>query len=169
MTITLSRTWAEPRILRTLLLHPHLQDVDSAFRDDPVYVMRADGNTIAGYAVIRRGKHADKLKSLFTYPAFRGQGVASALVKAVKTDADRPLYLTCKEYMVEFYRKRGFRMMTKTPPWLRLRLWFCNAVLSSVYNHRWFAMSVVPKRRRFSGVTSRRSFSLRARRLKTSR
>lgn len=146
MNILLTRLWQEPAVVRNIVLHPHLQDVDSVLTNDLLYTLRVDGG-IAAYAVVRRGKRVDRLKSVFTFPEYRGRGMATSLLKAVLDEAHQPLLLTCKEHMVRFYARLGFLPSSSVPWFVRLRLLFCNNLLATLYPHRWFAMTFIPRKR----------------------
>ena len=52
-----------------------------------------------------------ELSSLAVRPAFRGQGIARALIEHLLEDAPRPVYLTCRSDLGEMYEKFGFRAL----------------------------------------------------------
>jgi N-acetylglutamate synthase-like GNAT family acetyltransferase len=52
-----------------------------------------------------------ELASLAVRPAYRHQGIASALIAHLLDDAPRPVYLTCRSGLEEFYEKFGFRTL----------------------------------------------------------
>lgn len=53
-----------------------------------------------------------ELASIATAPAWRGKGVASAMVQKLIDEGPRPLYLTCLSSMGTFYQKFGFRSIS---------------------------------------------------------
>ena len=55
------------------------------------------------------GEDILELASLAVYPAYRKQGVASAIMNHLLKNSPRPLYLMCKSPMGPFYEKFGFR------------------------------------------------------------
>lgn len=52
-----------------------------------------------------------ELASLVVRPDFRGQGLARKLIEHILAEAPRPLYLTCRSGLREFYEKFGFRAL----------------------------------------------------------
>jgi len=62
-----------------------------------------------------------ELASLAVRPAHRHQGIARALIEHLLQTAPRPVYLTCRSSLGQFYEKFGFRAL-KThdlPPYYR--------------------------------------------------
>jgi len=52
-----------------------------------------------------------ELASLAVDDAFRGQGVARALIEQLVTQSPRPLYLMCRPELSGFYERFGFRVI----------------------------------------------------------
>ncbi|MFO7624595.1 MAG: GNAT family N-acetyltransferase, partial [Anaerolineales bacterium] len=65
------------------------------------------------------GSH--ELASIAVAPAWRGQGVASALVERLITTPKQPLYLTCRAHLGAFYERFGFNAIqpAEMPPYFR--------------------------------------------------
>lgn len=68
--------------------------------------------------------HSDgslELASLAVIPAWRGRGVARALIEAQLSAAPRPLYLTCRAELGPFYEQFGFHPLRREamPPYFQ--------------------------------------------------
>ena len=57
------------------------------------------------------GDGSVELASLAVVPSMRGQGLASAIIHHLVSEAPRPLYLTCRSPLGIFYEKFGFRIV----------------------------------------------------------
>jgi N-acetylglutamate synthase-like GNAT family acetyltransferase len=53
-----------------------------------------------------------ELASIAVAPAWRGQGMARAIIEHLLSDSSRPLWLTCVSTLVPFYTRFGFREVT---------------------------------------------------------
>ena len=62
---------------------------------------------------LRRFTGAQELGSLVVASAWRGQGLAAALITQLITTASEPLYLECQGKLAPFYRQFGFRPVTR--------------------------------------------------------
>lgn len=62
-----------------------------------------------------------ELASIAVVPAWRGQGVARAIIKRLISSYHGRLYLTCRSGLRTFYEKFGFRLTTpeELPPYFR--------------------------------------------------
>ncbi len=58
------------------------------------------------------GKQVE-LASLVVRNDFRGQGIARKLIEHILADSPRPLYLTCRSGLGNFYRKFGFDALSE--------------------------------------------------------
>jgi amino-acid N-acetyltransferase len=81
-----------------------------------------DENRLIGCGQIKvhqDGSH--ELASIAVAPAWRGQGVASVLVKRLITTSKQPLYLTCRSHLGAFYERFGFKVVqpAEMPPYFR--------------------------------------------------
>jgi N-acetylglutamate synthase-like GNAT family acetyltransferase len=79
---------------------------------------------IVGIGAVKQ--HADssrELASIAVLPEWRGRGVASAIIHYLLAREGGPLYLTCRDTMVPFYLRFGFRRIDRdemTPYFRRL-------------------------------------------------
>lgn len=79
---------------------------------------------IVGIGAVKQ--HADgsrELASIAVLPEWRGRGVASAVIHSLIARESGPLYLTCRDTMVPFYIRFGFRRIDRdemTPYFRRL-------------------------------------------------
>jgi N-acetylglutamate synthase-like GNAT family acetyltransferase len=52
-----------------------------------------------------------ELASLAVYPGWRSKGIARSLITRLLDGAPRPLYLTCRSGLLDFYQKFGFQVL----------------------------------------------------------
>jgi amino-acid N-acetyltransferase len=80
---------------------------------------------IAGCAQVKpHGDGTRELASLVVLPSYRGQGLARRLIETLQTEAQPPLYLTCRSSLVSLYQRFGFRLVEDeelTPYFRRLK------------------------------------------------
>lgn len=84
----------------------------------------ADGNWLGCAQVKPHGDGTRELASLVVVPAWRGRGLARALILHFQAQAGPPLYLTCRAELEPLYARFGFRSLgeAELPPYfLRLR------------------------------------------------
>jgi amino-acid N-acetyltransferase len=79
---------------------------------------------IVGIGQIKDYPGAQELGSLVVLPAYRGQGIAAALIAALEARAGRPLYLLCQDKMTTYYAQFGYRTIAwlDAPVILKLKL-----------------------------------------------
>jgi N-acetylglutamate synthase-like GNAT family acetyltransferase len=67
------------------------------------------------------GDGSRELASIAVQPAWRGQGVARAIIQRLLEVHSRPLYLNCRSSLGPFYEKFGFRTIPESemPPYFR--------------------------------------------------
>jgi Acetyltransferase (GNAT) domain len=125
-TIPQSLTWQALSFLRCEW--PFLFTGDNRLRTRPLggpgttYVVRADGKVLLSYAevlrvtAIRASEPARVLglSNVFTFPPYRGEGHASAIIRAVTgiiSDSDAKLaILFCEKELEPFYAARGWQV-----------------------------------------------------------
>jgi N-acetylglutamate synthase-like GNAT family acetyltransferase len=67
-----------------------------------------------------------ELASIAVAPAWRGRGVARAIIKYLLSNSSRPLWLTCVSTLAPFYARFGFReviALADMPPYFRRVSW----------------------------------------------
>jgi len=82
----------------------------------------AEGVPFMGCAQLKRHRDGSlELASLAVEPAYRGQGVARALLVHLLADSPRPLFLMCQPNLEPLYQKFGFRVIGREvmPPYFR--------------------------------------------------
>jgi len=67
------------------------------------------GRMLGCVQVKTHGGGAKELASLVVVPAWRGRGVARALVEHLQQCSNSPLWLTCRSGLIPFYSRFGFR------------------------------------------------------------
>jgi len=82
----------------------------------------ANGETL-GYGQIKTHRDGSReLASLVVRQAWRGRGVARAILRHLMREAGPPLWLMCRSGLVPFYRRFGFaeiRRGRRLPPYFR--------------------------------------------------
>ena len=94
--------WARPE-----WLHERAQALLAA---GPVQIYLAwIGSVPASTALVYLGDDAGLVESVVTRPSYRGRGLASALIRQIQADAQRPLLLDVEEEdLLSFYTHLGF-------------------------------------------------------------
>jgi amino-acid N-acetyltransferase len=109
--------------IRRLIQREHLNPMSLDWRHFTLAV-DADGNWL-GFAQIKlHGDGTRELASLVVVPAWRGRGLARALIRHFQAQAGPPLYLTCRAALEPLYTRFGFRSLgdVELPPYfLKLR------------------------------------------------
>lgn len=71
-----------------------------------------EGDVFIGCGQLKpHGDGTTEMSSIAVTPAWRKQGVASAIIQKLMVDGPRPLYLTCLGHNGPFYEKFGFRRL----------------------------------------------------------
>jgi amino-acid N-acetyltransferase len=80
-----------------------------------------DGQVIGAVQIKRHGDGSRELASLAVIPERGGQGVGSALVRALLATETGPVYLTCADRLEGYYARFGFRRLepAEMPPYFR--------------------------------------------------
>jgi N-acetylglutamate synthase-like GNAT family acetyltransferase len=123
--------------IRALVRNEHLNPLGLDWRNFLVAEDSA-GRLVAIGAVKTHGDGSRELASIATIPDARGRGAASAVIREILARAEslaagRPLYLTCRHSMKEFYEAFGFREIGtgEMPPYFR-RLYGLVSVMSKL-------------------------------------
>lgn len=100
------------RAIRRLVRTARINPVGLDWRRFIVAVTPMDGVIGCGQIKPHRetnGSTCLELASIAVEPSWRGQGVASAIVKHLLTNHPSPIYLTCRASLGAFYQKFGFQ------------------------------------------------------------
>ena len=108
-----------------------IRDLVNAARINPtgldwqrfVVVVSSDGEIIGCGQVKPHKDGSSELASIVGAPAWRGNGVASAMIEHLVAADPGPLYLTCRSGLGPFYEKFGLRVVDQsemTPYFRRL-------------------------------------------------
>ncbi len=80
-------------------------------------VARDAAGGVVGCAQVKPHRDgARELASIVTVEAWRGRGVATALIRRWMEDVGPPLWLTCRSGLVPFYVRFGFREVPQEEP-----------------------------------------------------
>jgi N-acetylglutamate synthase-like GNAT family acetyltransferase len=62
-----------------------------------------------------------ELASISVHPAWRGQGIATAIIESLLANHTAPIYLTCRASLGSFYERFGFQSIQEAvmPPYFR--------------------------------------------------
>jgi N-acetylglutamate synthase-like GNAT family acetyltransferase len=75
-------------------------------------------HVIASGQIKPHGDGTRELASIATFPEYRSQGLASAIIQRLVVETPHPLYLVCLEHNGSFYARFGFRELAphEMPP-----------------------------------------------------
>ncbi len=128
--------WVEGEVLLICTLRPATKDDFPAIRaliyaarinplglDWRRFVLAVDeGGAPIGCGQVKTHRDGSReLASIAVQPAWRGQGVARAIIQHLLAAHPPPLYLTCRPSLGPFYEKFGFRVIAEPemPPYFR--------------------------------------------------
>lgn len=97
----------DAKAIRRLIRRVHINPMGLDWRRFVVAVDESDNMLGCGQLKPHRGGVLE-LASIAVEHAHRGRGIARALIKHLIAAAPRPLYLTCRFSLGDFYRKWGF-------------------------------------------------------------
>lgn len=103
-----SRVLRHPKIIWTILTHiPTLDPLVIVLNSKIILAKSADGK-IAAFVAIKKFNDGYELGTVYTYPKYRNQGLASNLIQQALSTY-QPIGLLCKRELVSYYEKFGFR------------------------------------------------------------
>jgi N-acetylglutamate synthase-like GNAT family acetyltransferase len=79
---------------------------------------------IIGIGQLKPYRDCTELGSLVTLRAYRGKGVAAAIIAALEAKATFPLYLICRDIMEAYYQQFGYKRISwqESPLTLKTKL-----------------------------------------------
>jgi len=98
---------ADATAIRRLIWQERLNPLSLDWRRFTLAV-DAQGRMLACAQIKPHGGGARELASLAVLPAWRGRGLAGALIALLQVQSGPPLYLTCRAALVPFYAQHGF-------------------------------------------------------------
>lgn len=101
---------SESGVIKDLI---HLAGINPMGLDWKRFVVAVDNREqVIGIGQIKpHGTEVLELASIAVFPAYRGQGIARAIIEHLLRDSPRPLYLMCESSLGPLYEKFGFRGM----------------------------------------------------------
>ncbi len=107
--------------IRRLIRQEHLDPSTTHWQR--FLVAEVDGQ-IVSIGQVKEYPGCQELGSLVTLPAYRGQGIAAAVIAALEARAGRPLYLLCRDRMEPYYTPFGYHTIgwRDAPKALKLKL-----------------------------------------------
>jgi N-acetylglutamate synthase-like GNAT family acetyltransferase len=113
---------ADQRAIRALIASEQLNPFSLDWRR---FVIAVDpGGEMIGCGQVKpHGDGSFELASVAVLPAWRGQGVAGAIIEHLLASQPGPVFLTCADRLENFYRRFGFRIVGRnemTPYFRRL-------------------------------------------------
>ena len=105
-----------------------------------------DGELIGCARVKNHKGNIREIATVVVVKSWRGKGVAAAGLKYIQAGFPRPLWGTCLNNLVPYYKKLGFLEVTggKLPPCFRRRQRLFNGLLSLFRSRKRLAVIVLP-------------------------
>lgn len=128
MHIRKSLLWKEPRVVLVLVRNLFVLDPTVLLGNPVVYFLEYN-QKIVSFVAIKRYRSVHELKSVYTFPHYRGKHHMSALIKHV-TNKYPALVLICKPRLESFYTQFGFKRINSAPAFLRFERRFANFFIS---------------------------------------
>lgn len=111
----------EQHLISAFVRKEHLNPLSLDWRH--FWLAESDNGEIVACGQIKpHGDGSRELASLVVLPAWRGKGVAGTLIGKLKSEAGKPLWLTCRSGLIPFYNRFGFVDVTLSddlPPYFR--------------------------------------------------
>jgi N-acetylglutamate synthase-like GNAT family acetyltransferase len=108
--------------IRSLIRSARINPLGLDWRRFVVATASAEGIIGCGQVKVHRSG-AYELASIAVSPNWQERGVASAIIGNLLCIHDKPMYLTCRSSLKDFYQKFGFRVLenvNEMPPYFRL-------------------------------------------------
>ncbi len=99
--------------------------------DWPNFLMAEEGGSVVGIGQVKtHGDGSRELASIAVLPPRQGQGIGSALIKALLARERGVLHLTCRRQLQGYYERFGFRRLepAEFPPYFRRMIPIINLV-----------------------------------------
>jgi amino-acid N-acetyltransferase len=111
---------ADAGAIRELILRVRINPTGLDWRRF-ILAVTPQGEMIGCGQVKPHGDGTYELASIAVAPAWRGRGVARAVIEALLAANPGPLYLTCRPHLETFYQKFGFSRLAldDLPPYFR--------------------------------------------------
>lgn len=121
-------TEQDDAIIKQMVSREHLDPTSVKWQH--FLVAERDGK-IVGIGQVKEYPGCLELGSLVVLPEYRRQGIAGELIRALEAKAGRPLYLTCRDRMQDYYAGFGYRQIPiwKAPPAILWKLLFTRLFL----------------------------------------
>lgn len=116
-----SATVADQSTIKDLIHAAHINPMNVDWRH--FIIAEEDGRTIGIGQVKSHGDGSRELASIAVVPEQQHRGIASTIIRALLERETGPLYLTCRDELVPFYNRFGFRTIERkdmTPYFRRL-------------------------------------------------
>jgi amino-acid N-acetyltransferase len=122
----------EAQLIKAVIRAEQLNPMNLSWRHFTLAVDERD-QLIGCVQIKQHNDGSYELASLVVLPAWRGQGVARALIEYLLASHPGELYLTCRSSLEPFYQKFGFRAvdLDEMTPYFR-RIWRIFKVIKSL-------------------------------------
>lgn len=101
--------------INALIREANINPMNLKWRNFLVAVDEVTGEIIGTGQIKTHGDGSRELASIATRPAYRGRGIARAIIRQLiakdEQESTAPLYLTCVNEMPTFYEPFGFRVI----------------------------------------------------------
>lgn len=110
----------------------------------PNFLVAEDGEAIVGVGQVKPHRDGTReLASIAVVPPRQGEGIGSAIIRALLARETGTLHLTCRKQLQGYYERAGFRRLDRReyPPYFARQVPLVNAFL------RPFGVSIIVMRR----------------------
>lgn len=133
-----SRVILKPRVILTILKNtPTLDPLVILLNSKLYYVER--GNKIASFLTIKEWKDSTEIGTVYTYPEFRGKGLAGKLISNI-IKKYKKVGLICKENLIPFYKKYGLKKSNSKSNKIEKRKELFNKTLAKIFRYKLVVM-----------------------------
>jgi GNAT superfamily N-acetyltransferase len=124
MRLRKSCLWGEPQIIGAIVRNLFILDPTVLLGNPVVYYLEQRG-TLVSFIAIKRRLSVYELKSVYTFPQYRGKNYMSFLMRLVIKKYPN-LILICKTGLKTFYERFRFRKTQSGPAFLRFEQCLAN-------------------------------------------
>ncbi len=133
-----SRLWRRPKLIIAILKNSFPLDPSVILFNPRLYLIK--DRTIKSFLTLKKYNGFYELKTLYTFPGYRGKGYADKLLRYVISDISKNLVLQCDSKLEKFYLRYGFKRTKMYSTAYSLREKLFNVFLSKIFGYKIITM-----------------------------